>query len=198
MVKGTEGYAADAARLVVQYESLSFADVNRALMPLLPQRPASVLDIGAGTGRDAAVLADMGHRVLAVEPTAALREEGRRLHPSPCIEWLDDALPDLLQLVARGERFDLVMLVAVLMHLDNAERARAMVPICAAVAPGGLLYMTLRHGPVPPGRRMFEVADEEVCALAQAQGLTLAVQSAHGDMLGRGDVAWSLLAFRRP
>jgi hypothetical protein len=31
------------------------------------------LDIGAGTGRDAAGFAALGHRVLAVEPTAALR-----------------------------------------------------------------------------------------------------------------------------
>jgi len=197
VARGTEGYAADAARLVAQYESIGFADVHGAIIPLLPQPPASVLDIGAGTGRDAAALAAMGHRVLAVEPTAELREEGRRLHPNPRLEWLDDALPDLPLLVARGERFDLVMLVAVLMHLDAAERARAMAPVAAAVTPGGLLYMTLRHGPVPPSRRMFEIPDDEIIALARAHGLTLAHQSAHGDMLGRGDVTWSLLAFRR-
>jgi SAM-dependent methyltransferase len=197
VARGTEGYAAEAARLVAQYESIGFADVHAAILPLLPAPPASVLDIGAGTGRDAAALAAMGHRVLAVEPTAELREEGRRLHPSPHLEWLDDALPDLPLLVARGERFDLVMLVAVLMHLDAEERARAMAPICAAVAPGGLLYMTLRHGPVPPGRRMFEIADAEICGLAEAHGLTLAHQSSRGDMLGRGGVEWSLLAFRR-
>jgi protein-L-isoaspartate O-methyltransferase len=32
-----------------------------------------VLDIGSGTGRDAAGLAAMGHSVVAVEPTAELR-----------------------------------------------------------------------------------------------------------------------------
>jgi SAM-dependent methyltransferase len=198
MTRGTEGYAADAARLVAQYESLDFSDVHRAVLPLLPPPPASVLDVGAGTGRDAAALSARGHRVLAVEPTAALREEGRRLHPSARLEWLDDALPDLPRLVARGERFDLVMLVAVLMHLDADERARAMVPLAAAVAPGGLLYMTLRHGPVPAGRRMFEIADAEICALAAAHGLVPALQESRGDMLGRTDVTWSLLAFRRP
>src|SRR5207247_1303411 len=116
-----EGYAAEAARLVAQYESIAFADVHVALLPLLPRPPASVLDVGAGTGRDAAALAALGHHVLAVEPTAALREEGRRLHPSARLEWLDDVLPDLSRLVARGERFDLVMLIAVLMHLDVDE-----------------------------------------------------------------------------
>jgi SAM-dependent methyltransferase len=197
MASGTEGYAAEAARLTLQYESLAFADVHRAVMPLLPSPPASVLDIGAGTGRDAAALAALGHTVLAVEPTAALREAGQRLHASPRLTWLDDALPDLPLLAARGERFDLVMLVAVLMHLDAAERARAMAPLAAAVAPGGLLYMTVRHGPVPPGRRMFEIGDDEIQALAAVHGLKLAQQSSHGDMLGRASVRWSALAFRR-
>ena len=202
MARGTEGYAAEAARLVAQYESIAFADVHAALLPLLPRPPASVLDVGAGTGRDAAALAALGHHVLAVEPTAELREEGRRLHPSVRVagrlEWLDDALPDLPRLASRNARFDLVMLVAVLMHLDAAERARAMVPLAAAVAPGGLLYMTLRHGPVPAGRRMFEIPDAEICALAEAHGLALALQEPHGDMLGRAGVHWSMLAFRRP
>jgi SAM-dependent methyltransferase len=198
MASGTEGYAAEAARLIPQYESLAFADLHRAVMTLLPPPPARVLDIGAGTGRDAAALAALGHRVLAIEPTAALREAGQRLHPSPHLAWLDDALPDLPQLVACNERFDLVMLIAVLMHLDAAERARAMAPIAAAVAPGGLLYLTLRRGPVPPGRRMFEVADAEICALAEARGLALVHQSSHGDVFGRDGVTWSALAFRRP
>jgi hypothetical protein len=135
--------------------------------------------------------------VLAVEPTAALREAGQRLHASPRLTWLDDALPDLPLLAARGERFDLVMLVAVLMHLDEGERAQAIVPLAAAVAPGGLLYMTVRHGPVPPGRRMFEITDDEIQALAAARGLGLAHRSSHGDMLGRAGVSWSALAFRR-
>jgi hypothetical protein len=37
-------------------------------------------------------LAAMGHRVVAVEPTAALRARAAILHPSPRIEWLDDSL----------------------------------------------------------------------------------------------------------
>ena len=51
---------------------------------------------------------------------------------------------------------------------------------------------------VPAGRRMFEVPDEEVCALAEAQGLMAVHGSSRGDVLGRVDVRWSYLAFRRP
>jgi len=48
------------------------------------------------------------------------------LHPSPMIEWLDDSLPDLAVMRARGEEFDVVMLTAVWMHLDKLQRRRAM------------------------------------------------------------------------
>jgi SAM-dependent methyltransferase len=195
---GIDGYAAEADRLAVQYEGLDFAVMHRAVLPLLPPPPARVCDIGAGTGRDAAALARLGHSVVAVEPTAEMRAHGRRLHADAAIDWVDDGLPDLAVLQARGDRFDLVMLVAVLMHLDVAERRRAMAAIAGVMAPGGLLVLTLRHGPVPPGRRMFEVPAAEVIGLGAGHGLALAHAGGNGDVLGRDGVSWSVLALRRP
>jgi protein-L-isoaspartate O-methyltransferase len=68
-VSGTEGYAEEAESLIRQYESFSFADVHGAELHLIPPAPCRALDVGSGTGRDAAALAAMGHSVLAVEPT---------------------------------------------------------------------------------------------------------------------------------
>jgi SAM-dependent methyltransferase len=156
-----------------------------------------VLDIGAGTGRDAAWFAEMGHRVVAVEPTDALRLGAMKLHPSPRIEWIDDGLPDLALVRSRGETFDLVMLTAVWMHLDADQRARAMRNVAATVASPGRIIMTLRHGPVPQGRRMFEVSTEETIALAETQGLhpTLNVQRASTQPGNRAaGVSWTILA----
>src|SRR4051812_8147427 len=67
------GYAEEAAALIKQYERISFAEAHRQVLHLMPVTPGRVLDIGAGTGRDAAALATMGHSVLAVEPTEELR-----------------------------------------------------------------------------------------------------------------------------
>lgn len=198
MVNGTEGYAREAETLVRQYEGLSFTDVHRHVLHLLPPPPARALDIGAGTGRDAAGLADLGHLVTAVEPTAELRLRARELHPSPRITWLDDSLPDLRLVSARGEAFDVVMLTAVWMHLDTAERRRAMPVVAALVRPGGLMALTQRHGPIPSGRRMFEVPAAETIALAAAEGLTCIQRLEGGDsQFNRPGVTWDRLAFRR-
>jgi len=194
---GTQGYADEADRLVTSYEELTFEGVQREVLHLIPTAPCRTLDIGAGTGRDAAALAARGHYVTAMEPTAELRAHGQRLHRSPNIVWGDDSLPELKTLRAAGARFDLVMATAVWMHLDDGERAAAMRNVAALVAPGGRLLMSLRYGPVPPGRRMFAVPAEETIAQAAEGGLSLIHRSNREDMKGRDDVTWTVLAFQR-
>ena len=198
LVSGTEGYADAAAELFDRYEAISAAEAHRTAQHLMPAAPSHVLDIGSGTGRDAAWLAALGHRVVAVEPTEALRLPAMALHPSPRIEWLDDSLPDLALLRSRGDRFDLVMLTAVWMHLDVQQRRRAMPNLARLLRGGGTVIMTLRHGPVPPGRRMFEVSADETVGLAGMHHLhpvlNLRADSNHPQNRAAG-VTWTRLGF---
>jgi SAM-dependent methyltransferase len=199
-VSGTEGYADEAEALFKCYESFSAADAHRTVLHLIPTAPSRICDIGSGTGRDAAWFAAQGHRVVAVEPTDAMRLPAMALHPSPRIEWLDDSLPDLADLLARGEKFDVVMLTAVWMHLDAPQRRSAMPNVASLVRAGGAVIMKLRHGPVPPGRRMFEVSAEETIELAQMQGLqpvlNLRAESSQ-DQNRIAGITWTSLAFVR-
>jgi SAM-dependent methyltransferase len=199
-VSGTEGYADEAEELFRLYESIPAADAHRAVLHLIPASPASVLDIGSGTGRDAAWLASLGHRVVAVEPTSAMRIPAMALHPSTRIEWLDDSLPNLALVRARGAPFDLVMLTAVWMHLDAAQRRQAMPNVAALVRPGGTVIMKFRHGPAPSGRRTFEITAEETIKLARMEGfhpvLNLRVESAH-EANRKSGVTWTNLAFAK-
>jgi len=196
MSESTAGYASIADQLVVQYEGISFEEVHGQILHLLP--PAGrALDIGAGTGRDAAALARRGFSVTAAEPTAEMAAHGQRLHAGLDITWIDDALPQLPVLTARGETYHLIMLTAVWMHLDATERVTAMQAVAPLLADGGRVSMTLRHGPVPPGRRMFEVSAEEVIAAAEPHGLALLYRGTRGDMLSRGAVHWDVLMLEK-
>lgn len=195
-INGTEGYGETAAERVKQYESLAFAQVHRHMMHLFPAAPSRVIDIGAGTGRDAAGFADLGHTVTAVEPTPELRTEAQRLHPQPTITWIDDSLPELDRVHALGERYDVVMLTAVWMHLDEGQRERAMARVAPLVRRGGMMGLSLRHGPVPAGRRMFDVSAEETRALAARHGFAVIHESKGPSQLGGPAVWWDRLAFR--
>lgn len=193
----TAGYAQEADRLAIQYERIAFADTHSDLLPFLPQ-PGLAIDIGAGTGRDVAALAARGWRTIAVEPTAELRAHAQRLHPDPAICWIDDSLPDLLHLEPFKARADLVLLTAVWMHLTRQERLIAMPKLASLLAPTGLLTLTVRHGPVPEGRRMYEIPSDEIIADAAESGLTPVHRNdERADLQGRPGVIWTRLIFRR-
>lgn len=197
---GTQGYADQAAILIDLYEGLDFAHTYAVILPLLPTRRSRILDIGAGTGRDAACFAARGHGVTAVEPTEAFRAAGKRLHPDPAIDWIDDGLPTLHRVRAQGLRYDLVWMSGVWMHLDPAERRQAMPAVAGLLAPGGRMLITLRHGPVPEGRRMFPVTDWETIALAEDAGVRPILQT-HRPSIGTANrqagVTWTWLIFDR-
>jgi SAM-dependent methyltransferase len=199
-VSGTEGYAEEAEDLFKRYESIPAAETHKAVAHLIPAAPSRILDIGSGTGRDAAWFAGMGHRVTAVEPTNEMRLPAMALHPSSRIEWLDDSLPELALVRSRGELFDLIWLSAVWMHFDAPQRQQAIANLATVLRTSGAIIMRVRHGPVPAGRRMFEIPDEETVELARLEGLqpvlNLRVGSAQQSNRDAG-VSWTHLAFAR-
>ncbi|MGK0258408.1 MAG: 2-polyprenyl-3-methyl-5-hydroxy-6-metoxy-1,4-benzoquinol methylase [Candidatus Azotimanducaceae bacterium] len=67
-VNGTKGYSEVVDRFIDAADAVDFATLHRSYSALIPSQQARVLDVGAGTGRDAAVFAGMGHEVVAVEP----------------------------------------------------------------------------------------------------------------------------------
>ncbi|WP_251021702.1 bifunctional 2-polyprenyl-6-hydroxyphenol methylase/3-demethylubiquinol 3-O-methyltransferase UbiG [Streptomyces sp. ISL-98] len=173
---------------------MTFEAVHEEILHLLPEAPVRAVDIGAGTGRDAAALAGRGHEVIAVEPVRQLRLVAQRLHADANVVWLEDSLPGLEGL--DGE-FGLILLSAVWMHLDEQERAAAMGRLAELLAPGGLLVISLRHGPPPTDRRMFDVPADETAALARECGLSVLQVGGGQDQLGRNEIHWSELALRK-
>jgi hypothetical protein len=132
--------------------------------------------------------------VTAIEPTAEFRAIGQDLHAKAGIDWIDGALPDLSTVT--GE-FDLILLSAVWMHLTADERAAAMTRVAGMLRETGVMVLSLRHGPIPPGRILFEVTAAETVALAEAHGLTTIHNGERPGQFGQPGVWWSRLAFRR-
>lgn len=168
-----EGYHRAADReFVSRYEALSSEEIYAPVRDFVPDLPSRVVDIGAGTGRDAAWFAAQGHTVTAVEPVAALREAGKACHSGCNIAWIDDSLPRLSMLAGEGP-FDVVTLCAVWQHLDEPARGEALPVIARLLASGGRLVVSLRHGPGGEGRRGFPISVQATLIDSSRCGLRL-------------------------
>lgn len=183
-------YDRAAADLAVQYEAVAFEQVHAAALTVLPPPGGLVLDVGAGSGRDAAWFASQGYEVVAVEPSSGMRSEGRRMHPGNRIRWIDDRLPGLEQVHRLGLAYDLIWISAVWMHISLVDRRRAFRKLITLLQPGGRMVITLRHGPSDPERPMHPVSRAEIEALAIEHGAYIAKAEGAADQLGRSAIAW--------
>jgi SAM-dependent methyltransferase len=191
-------YSSHAAALAPTYEAIDPAKGYAWLAELMPTAPALVLDVGAGTGRDAAWLTQLGHDVIAVEPSAAMRTEGEKRHSAHGLRWVADRLPALPSVHRLGLAFDLILLSAVWQHVAPGERERAMRKLLALLRPGGVLVLTLRHGPAEAERAMHPVSLAEVEHLARRHGALVACVADLPDQMGRAEISWTGVALRLP
>lgn len=190
-------YDRHAADLAATYETLSAGRVWAGIADLLPDGTGRMaLDIGAGSGRDAAWLSSRGYETIAAEPAAGMREEGLERHPG--LRWVDDRLPALSAVNGLGLSFDLVVLGAVWMHVAPAERPRAFRKIVTLLKPGATLLLSLRHGPGGEALAMHPAPLGEIEALARDHGLTVVRVQDTADLLGRPAVSWTLVCLRLP
>ena len=162
-----EIYQAHAATLRARYDSVDTGDVLVPVIDLLP--PATdLLDVGAGSGRDAAWFAARGHRVTAAEPVVEFR--AAIALRAPAVRVVDAQLPALDGVCGR---FGVILVGALWHHLESAAREAAFMRIAGLLAPAGLLLLSLRHGPVPPGMPIHALDPKDETARAEAAGLRL-------------------------
>lgn len=178
-------YQQHSKRLVERYDSLSFDDVHASWLEHLPEIPGRALDIGAGSGRDARWLTKLGWQVTAVEPCIELRELAQK-NNSDDITWLDDTLPKLNLVPNRS--FDLVLISAVWMHLNQKEQIRAYQRVSNILSENGLLVITWRN-PASDTNRRFETVDESILRDAKIVTST--------DKGGRDEVTWKCAIIRK-
>ena len=122
----------------------------------------------------------------------------RERHGDPRIQWISDSLPSLKRTVRSGLAFDVILVSAVWMHVAPSDRTRAFRKLITLLKPGGVLAITLRHGPAEAGRRFHPVSATEIKSLARDHGGFIERETTADDLLGRREIRWDQLAIRLP
>jgi 2-polyprenyl-6-hydroxyphenyl methylase/3-demethylubiquinone-9 3-methyltransferase len=180
-----------------------FGRDRRAPRPLEGLR---ILDVGCGGGVLSEPLARLGARVTGLDPAEG-NVRVARLHAESAGVPVDYRSETVEDVVAAGERFDVVLAMEVVEHVADVRAFTAA--CCAAVAPGGVLVMatinrTMRAfalaivgaeyvlGWLPKGTHQWEkfVTPEELEEAVEAGGL--AVETVQGVVYSPLRDQWSL------
>lgn len=117
-------------------------------------KPGTAADIGSGSGRDAAWLAENGFSVTGYDASRGLLEEARRRYPDLKFEYA--TLPALAEI--DDASFDNVLCETVIMHLPQDEIVPSVRRLLSILNTGGVLYLSWRTDKAadwrdPRGRR---------------------------------------------
>jgi 2-polyprenyl-3-methyl-5-hydroxy-6-metoxy-1,4-benzoquinol methylase len=195
-----DGYVENSSFLIQSFEAISSPDLLRHVLSFIPSSNCSVLEIGAGTGRDAAWLASKGFNVSAVEPVAEFREAGKLLHPSPLIEWFNDSLPSLFKIIQQKNTYQLVLLISVWQHVPKNDKFASLTNLHSILEHNGRLIISVRNGPGAIKRKCYPTSVKETISIAKHCGFklifsrnALSAQSSNN----KSNVTWDWLVFEK-
>jgi len=157
-------------------------------------RGSMILDGGSGTGRVAAALHRMGHRVVGVDRDARLMQLAAQSHPDVPYLTCDllDLTPELLAGHGFSEPFDVVALPGnVLVYVAPGTERRVLATGFALLRPGGRLVAGFATD------RDYRVADLDADAAAVGFVMEHRFATWHLDPWSE-EADWNVTVLRRP
>jgi 2-polyprenyl-3-methyl-5-hydroxy-6-metoxy-1,4-benzoquinol methylase len=187
-------YSDNAAQVAERYDSVvsnlsaHFADSFN--------KGGKILDIGCGSGRDLAVLHELGFDCYGVDPTSEFVAIAQHTHPELVGRIALGELPDL-KIPFNGD-FDGVLCSAVLMHIDIEQLPATAAAIESCLKQGGRLLYSV------PSKRLDVVASNRdangrlfipdqasrLNKLFSFLGLSEIASWTNSDSMGRDSVEW--------
>ncbi|NLF95658.1 MAG: methyltransferase domain-containing protein [Candidatus Riflebacteria bacterium] len=192
-------YEKNAVELCERYESVSLDSFHQALKNSF--EPGScLLEIGCGSGRDAARAVSSGFDVAAIDASRQLLTEAQKLHPELEGRLFQMSLP--CQLPFADKTFEGFYSVACLMHLPSNDLYSALSEIHRVVRHGGLVSLPVCRPDVNSsgldehGRVFNLMPVEEWTRVFAASGFDAKVGSVEADSLGREGVSWVTISLK--
>jgi SAM-dependent methyltransferase len=198
-------YDAYAREMSSRYETADMSQLHTMLLRYLPQRRASVLELGCGSGRDAAFLLANGYDVTGVDASAGMIAEAARIHPELAgrVSCAAVPFPEDSPLLLRS--FDAVFSNAMFMHIPDGDLQLTGLQVRRMLRPGGALFLSVsvdRSGLTDDrdahDRLFRERPPERLRQLFEGLGFTLVAQHESSDSLSRPEIRWVSLVFRAP
>lgn len=194
-------YTDTADERCIAYEGVDASGIHELMLRHFAPG-ARLLEIGCGSGRDAAFLVSHGREVTATDASEGMVRTARKAHPEldrrlVCTPFPLPAGHDLSR-----ETFDGIYAVAVIMHVPEEDLFEFAFQAKSLLSAGGTLLLSfstdrpgLERGRDEAGRLFLERPPGRIQLLFQRLGFRLLEHRQGTDGMGR-EIAWHTLVFR--
>ncbi len=195
MTRTLSYYEKHAVELCARYESARLDRFYEELFNYFSPG-AGLLEIGCGSGRDAAKAVSAGYRVEALDGCRNLLDEAAILHPELQSHLHFLRLPGLLPF--KDHQFDGFYSVACLMHFADDEIAGILTELHRVLVPGGRGVVSVparrddvNHEGIDEHGRVFNVMPADLwVAMFRQNGFAARTGTEEPDGAGRDGISW--------
>ena len=191
-------YQKNAAELARRYEQAEVSTLHQALLDTFPTA-SRLLEIGCGTGREAAFLKSCGYDIVCIEPSRSMLKVALRSYPELAGRLFEGSVPGKLPAnLNTADGYAGIYAIASLMHLQQKELAPAFRLIRSLLEPNGRFLFSVplarpdlaKSGYDPQGRFFLLLSEEEWTGQLRTAGFQNIRTASNPDGMGRDSITW--------
>lgn len=165
---------------------VDFTDAYERFLKYVPEH-GSIIDMGCGSGRDAAAFARRGYKAIGLDASEELAEIARTQND------IDVIVEDMASYVA-DKPYDGIWCCASLLHLRDDELQSFFQNLNGNLKEGGTVYISVKAGIETgcddKGRFMRNFTEDELKVFLDASGVRVVDEWSTGDQLNREGFHW--------
>jgi len=194
-------YGKNSREITEKYENLDMENLHQKLIEVFSKKD-NLLELGCGSGRDAAYLISRGYNVTVSDGSQNMLNEAFKLHPELTKNYCIIRLPN--KFLYPKESFSGVYAIAVLMHLKIQEIGMVIEEISRILTKDGKFFFSvyiIENDKVesivtPEGRFLTRMPKENWIKMCESSGFTSISLLENNDVMGR-DIQWCSFFMRK-
>jgi SAM-dependent methyltransferase len=196
-------YDSNADEQVQKYEQADMSEVHEILCEAFPSG-ARLLELGCGSGRDAAFLLSKGFDVVVTDGSTKILDHALRIHPELRHRHRLLKLPEPFPF--QEEEFDGVLAIGVFMHLDLPDFGVSLKETSRVLKANGRFFFSvpLRRDDLTKrdrddkGRRYTALPKQDWIQECESAGFWMLSTYETEDSLGRSGIGWISFLLEKP
>ena len=195
-MKTVDYYNENITKLVDKYDSADMSQLHQLLLKYIPDN-STILDIGFGSGRDLDFLQSCGYDIWGIDPSVKFVENIKKRFPNIQKQFIETGIPFDKSSIGLNREFDVVVSIAMWMHLEHTQYADALESIVSVTKDNSTIVISYSEGNrIDDGRYFVEVNLKYLVELFNKNDFSLVETIKNGDSLDRDSLTWVTVVFK--